>query len=329
MVDYTCILVTGGSGFIGSHLVDLLIEKGYRVVNYDILSYTVYPDANEDVKMNHNYSFVKGDILSRELLEDTIKSRKVDAIIHLAAETHVDNSFGNSIKFTTVNILGTHILLEVALRCGIKRFIHVSTDEVYGETNKLAHEIDSVLEPTNPYAATKASAEMIAKSYLRSFKLPVIITRGNNVYGPRQYPEKLIPKTICRLIDGKNPCIHGNGTNERNYLYVTDVARAFLVILERGSVGEVYNIGTQISRTNLTTVKDISRLMGGHTNIEFVHDRKFNDKRYQINNDKIQSLGWVPDIIWEDGLNTTIEWYSANMNKWEKLESALRPHPII
>jgi dTDP-glucose 4,6-dehydratase len=255
--------------------------------------------------------------------------------MHFAAQSHVDNSFGNSFAFTKVNIFGTHVLLEAAYRCGIKRFIHVSTDEVYGENDGEHHNEEMVLEPTNPYSATKAGAEFIAKSYLRSFKLPLIITRGNNVFGPHQYPEKLIPKFICRLQRGLPCCIHGNGENTRSFIFVEDVAKAFDLILHKGTVGEIYNIGINVEQSNLKVAKDILELFDLTEKekelIVFVEDRKYNDRRYAIDSSKLNRLGWAPETEWKDGLKKTIDWYRTNSENWGRtaLETALRAHPNL
>ena len=243
------ILITGGAGFIASHVVIRLVKNypQYNIVNMDMLSYcscheNVLSAIGEEAP---NYKFVKGDICSSDLVSYVLRTEKIDTILHFAAQTHVDNSFGNSFQFTKHNIMGTHVLLEAAKNAGIHRFIHVSTDEVYGEgrENEAGMVEAATLEPTNPYAATKAGAEFLVKAYQRSFKLPAIMTRGNNVYGPHQFPEKLIPKFTNQLLRGRAVTLHGDGSNTRNFLFVEDVAEAFDVLLHRGRVGEIYNIG--------------------------------------------------------------------------------------
>lgn len=255
--------------------------------------------------------------------------------MHFAAQTHVDNSFGNSFQFTENNIMGTHVLLESAKVAGIKRFIHVSTDEVYGEqrADQDAMDEEQVLEPTNPYAATKAGAEFLAKSYHRSFGMPIIVTRGNNVYGPHQYPEKLIPKFINQLSRGRKVTLHGTGSNKRNFLFVEDVARAFEIILFKAKVGQIYNIGGSNERTNIDVAKDLIRLSGlrgagkEEEMITFVEDRVFNDFRYHINSDRLFQLGWREQMAWEDGLKQTFDWYQKNSNRFGNIDSALEAHP--
>jgi len=346
------ILITGGSGFIGSHVVQLLVKKypNYKIVNLDKLDYCTSPENLKSITDFPNYKFIHGNILSVDLVNYLLKEEQIDTIMHFAAQTHVDHSFANSIYFTETNVLGTHKMLEAAKTADIKRFIHVSTDEVYGETVGLmegANKEEKVLEPTNPYAATKAGAEFLVKAYHKSFNLPTIITRGNNVYGPFQYPEKLIPKFVCLLLSNRPCCIHGEGNNFRNYVFVTDVAAAFDTILHKGTTGQVYNIGTSFEISNLQVAYDIIHIFTGdqyHSNkelteeqkkklqkyITFVEDRKFNDFRYKINSEKLNALGWYPKVNWIEGLEKTVEWYRHHRYSWGEaaLATALEPHPI-
>jgi dTDP-glucose 4,6-dehydratase len=327
------ILVTGGAGFIASHVVLLLVKKypNYKIVNYDKLDYCSCLANLKEIETSPNYKFVKGDIQSVDLVSHILKTEQIDTILHFAAQTHVDNSFGNSLKFTETNVLGTHILLEAARVFQIKRFIHVSTDEVYGENEGDDFDEEKVLEPTNPYAATKAGAEFIVKSYHRSFGLPVIITRGNNVYGPHQYPEKLIPKFICLLQRDRPLTLHGNGSHKRTFVYVSDVAKAFDIILHQGAVGQIYNIGSNMEFSNLEIaikLLEMFELLGQKDNyLTFVTDRVFNDKRYAINSEKLKKLGWKPETEFEVGLRETIRWYLSHSKNWPAVESALKPHP--
>jgi UDP-glucose 4,6-dehydratase len=253
-----------------------------------------------------------------------LEEERIEVVMHFAAQTHVDNSFGNSIEFTKNNILGTHVLLECVKSYGkITKFIHVSTDEVYGEQtiDETPRIEKSILEPTNPYAATKASAEFLVKSYAKSFGIPVIITRGNNVYGPHQFPEKMIPRFICQLFQNKPITIHGRGESRRNFLYVEDVARAFETILFHGQIGECYNIGG----TNEFSVYNVAQMLIAKINDEipecgvnftFVEDRPFNDFRYSIDSTKLHELGWVEQKSWDDGLQETIQWYFKHRNRY-------------
>ena len=267
-----------------------------------------------------------------------LKSENIDTVLHFAAQTHVDNSFGNSFDFTQNNIMGTHVLLETVKAVGtIRRFLHVSTDEVYGESSYESNEANvertSLLEPTNPYSASKAAAEMLVMAYGRSYKVPYIITRGNNVYGPHQYPEKAIPKFIILAQNGSRIPIHGDGKATRSYMHVRDAASAFDHILHKGTIHEVYNIGALEERTVLSVAEDIGIMMNQDVLglVEHVNDRKFNDRRYFIDCTKLQGLGWAQTVSWEEGLKETIEWYLENGDKsgyWEDLSSALVPHPV-
>jgi len=309
-----------------------------QIVCLDKLDYCSSLRNLDAVKDKPNFKFIKGNLCSADLLSYVLQTEKIDTIIHAAAQTHVDNSFGNSFAFTENNVLGTHVLAEAAKKAGIKRFVHVSTDEVYGssyEEDPCRKEGD-VLEPTNPYAATKAAAESIVRSYWYSFKMPVIVTRGNNVFGPHQYPEKVIPKFVRRMINDLPVCIHGDGSNSRHYIYVEDVASAFDTILHKGVDGEVYNIGCDDEFTNLEVAKLLVRAVKPEIaeedvskHIIHVEDRAFNDVRYFIDSSKLQSLGWQCEISFEEGLRRTIEWYRNVDRKWWPIgtDSALAPHP--
>jgi len=327
------ILITGGAGFIASHVVIHFVKKypHYNVVNLDKLDYCSSLMNLKDIENCPNYKFVQGNICSSDLVKYILTTEKIDTILHFAAHTHVDNSFGNSFQFTENNILGTHVLLEASKAYGkIQRFVHVSTDEVYGDIHTgEGVEHTSVLQPTNPYAATKAGAEFLVQAYQNSFRLPTIITRGNNVYGPHQYPEKLIPKCICLLARKRPTFIHGNGKNLRNFLFVEDAAEAFDVIAHKGTIGQIYNIGTDFEVSNLDVAKSLIKKFGYSEEeyIRFVEDRPFNDSRYKINSDKLLRLGWKPKTSWEDGLQRTIDWYMKNMGNWGTLDSALVAHP--
>ena len=333
------ILVTGGAGFIASHVVIQLVKNfpQYKVVNFDKMDYCSSLRNLDEIAHYRNYKFIKGNLTSGDLLRYVLETEEIDTIIHAAAQTHVDNSFGNSFAFTENNVMGTHVLVETAKCHGIKRFIHVSTDEVYGSSyeGEARHVETDVLEPTNPYAATKAAAENIVKSYWHSYKLPLIITRGNNVYGPHQYPEKVIPKFVRRLVAGESCCIHGDGSNSRHFIYVGDVAAAFVKILHKGVEGETYNIGCEEEFTNLEVAeKLVKAVLPDIKNVKdrITHhaDRPFNDVRYYINSSKLMSLGWKPEVAFEDGLKKTVEWYKNVSADWWDIgtDSALAPHPV-
>ncbi|KAH6785328.1 hypothetical protein C2S51_037783 [Perilla frutescens var. frutescens] len=329
------ILITGAAGFIASHVANRLVRNypEYKIIVLDKLDYCSSLKNLLPSNISPNFKFVKGDIGSADLVNYLLITENIDTIMHFAAQTHVDNSFGNSFEFTKNNIYGTHVLLEACKVTGqIRRFIHVSTDEVYGETDEDAlvgnHEASQLL-PTNPYSATKAGAEMLVMAYGRSYGLPVITTRGNNVYGPNQFPEKLIPKFILLAMRGKTLPIHGDGCNVRSYLYCEDVAEAFEVVLHKGEVGHVYNVGTKKERRVIDVAQDICKLfnMDPDKSIEFVENRPFNDQRYFLDDQKLKQLGWSERTTWEDGLRKTIDWYTSNPDWWGDVSGALIPHP--
>jgi len=309
------LLVTGGCGFIGSNFINYIFDKQkYNIINLDALYYCANENNVKDhIRNSEFYHFIKGNINDKKLLYNLLRDYKITQIIHFAAQSHVDNSFSVPLQYTYDNIQGTHTLLEEVRSYGkIDRFIHVSTDEVYGESMLEADEAhkteQSVLCPTNPYAATKAGAELIAQSYNHSFKMPIIITRGNNVYGENQYPEKVIPRFIKLLKENKKVTIQGDGNVVRAFLHAYDTARAFEIILEKGIIGEIYNIGCDANMEY--TVKDVAHIlikMIKNTEkyddwIEYVEDRPFNDKRYYISNQKLKDLGWDIKINFVEGL---------------------------
>ncbi|XP_058113167.1 trifunctional UDP-glucose 4,6-dehydratase/UDP-4-keto-6-deoxy-D-glucose 3,5-epimerase/UDP-4-keto-L-rhamnose-reductase RHM1-like [Magnolia sinica] len=329
------ILITGAAGFIASHLTNRLIRNypNYKIVALDKLDYCSSLKNLIPARSSSNFKFVKGDIASADLVNHLLVAEGIDTIMHFAAQTHVDNSFGNSFEFTNNNIYGTHVLLEACkVTRQINRFIHVSTDEVYGETDVYAdvgNPEASQLLPTNPYSATKAGAEMLVMAYRQSYGLPTITTRGNNVYGPNQFPEKLIPKFILLAMKGEPLPIHGDGSNVRSYLYCEDVAEAFEVILHQGAVGHVYNIGTKRERRVIDVAEDVCKLFHQDASsvIKFVENRPFNDKRYFLDDQKLKKLGWEERTTWEDGLKMTMEWYTKNPDWWGDVTGALLPHP--
>ena len=312
------ILVTGGCGFIASNFINYFLDRhqNFRIINIDAMYYCAKEENIEKkIRESNNYVFIKGSITNRQLLNLIFKTYEIDTILHFAAQSHVDNSFSNPLQYTQDNILGTHTLLECIREYGkIEKFIHISTDEVYGENHNDIKNEKSILNPTNPYSATKAAAEMLVNSYVYSYNIPTIITRGNNVYGPRQYPEKLIPKFILALKNGEKCTIHGEGKTERSFLYVSDVVRAFELILFFGKLGEIYNIGTDKEYSVLDITKNLVKIMKKDDNIdnyvEYVEDRKYNDKRYFICFDKLIRMGWEQKVFLEEGLKKTIEYYN-------------------
>jgi len=317
------LLVTGGCGFIGSNYINYIFEKynDFNIINIDAMYYCASENNIDcNVRNSKRYTLIKGNLCSYDLVYHVIVSYKIDYVIHFAAQSHVQNSFEDALQYTKDNVFGTHNLLEAARKYGkVKKFIHVSTDEVYGESMIEHHETkkteESILCPTNPYAATKASAELIAQSYYYSFNMPIIITRGNNVYGPNQYPEKIIPRFIKLLSENKKVTIQGDGSNVRAFIHVYDVVKAFDIILEKGVIGEIYNIGSDDNEEY--TVKYVAEMLinkikktDNHDDyIEYITDRPFNDKRYYISNQKIKNLGWDITENFDEGINKLIETY--------------------
>lgn len=264
----------------------------------------------------------------------------IDTVLHFAAQSHVDLSFGNSYGFTHTNVYGTHVLLESAKKVGITRFIHISTDEVYGEVKEDGDELleSSILAPTNPYAASKAAAEMLVQSYQKSFKLPVIIVRSNNVYGPHQYPEKIIPKFACLLRRGQPVVLHGDGRPTRRYLYAGDAADALDTILHKGATGQIYNVGSNDEVANITLCSMLLTSMDiPHSTpesfrkwVKYTHDRPYNDRRYAVDVSKLKKLGWTQRTGIEEGLNITVEWYARfGESWWGNITHVLTPFPVV
>ena len=300
------LLVTGGCGFIGSNFINYFFHKhkNINIYNLDAMYYCADEmNIQEEIRNSERYKLIKGNLCSFDLLNHILSIYQIDTIIHFAAQSHVQDSFTDSFKYTNDNILGTHTLLEASRLYGkITKFIHISTDEVYGESlfseDEEKKNEQSILCPTNPYAATKAAAELIAGSYRISFNLPIIITRGNNVYGKNQYPEKLIPRFIELLKEDKKVTIQGDGSNVRAFLHAIDVASALDHILEKGKIGEIYNIGSDDDKeyTVLEIAQILIKLIKNTDNynewIEYIDDRPFNDKRYYISNEKVKRLGW-------------------------------------
>ena len=301
------LLITGGCGFIASNFINYFAIKypNINIINIDAMYYCANEsNISENIRNSDRYIFIKGNIRSEDLVNHILNHYQIDHVIHFAAQSHVQTSFNDALLYTNDNILGTHILLECCRKYNkIKKFIHVSTDEVYGESindiNELQKTEQSILCPTNPYAASKAGAELMAQSYAHSFKMPIIITRGNNVYGPNQYPEKLIPKFIKLLKENKPVTIQGKGDSVRSFLHSFDTATAFETILMKGKIGEIYNIGCDehMEYSVLEISKILIKLLKNTDDydkwITYIEDRPFNDQRYYISNQKLKDLGWV------------------------------------
>lgn len=328
------VLITGGCGFIPSNFVNYIVKK-YPDVNFVNIDALYYCASLKNITVNDcsNYKFIKGNICSENLISHILENYQIDTVIHFAAQSHVENSFSTPMQYTKDNVFGTHNLLECVRKYGkIEKFVHCSTDEIYG-TNMISDNEegikteDSIICPTNPYAATKACAELLVMSYYHSFKLPVVITRGNNVYGPRQYPEKVIPRFIMLLNEGKKCTIQGDGSNVRAFIHAHDTVTAFETILHKGVIGEIYNIGCEEEFSIMDVVKILVKKMKGSDNYEewitYIKDRNINDVRYYISNEKLKSLGWKQTIFFDEGINETIDWYTKQIDPnthWDKVD---------
>jgi dTDP-glucose 4,6-dehydratase len=319
------ILVTGGAGFIGSNFVRYFLRAHPEsaVLNLDKLTYAGNLDNLAEVEAQANYQFVRGDIGDTALVESLL-DQQVAAIMHFAAESHVDRSIADARDFVRTNVLGTYSLLEAARRKRIPRFVHVSTDEVYGSLGpgEVAEE-RAPLKPNSPYAASKAAADLLVRSFWQTYQFPAIITRSSNNYGPNQFPEKLIPLMITNALEGKRLPIYGDGLNERDWIFVEDHCCALDRILEAGQPGEIYNIGSGRPVTNLEIVRRLLRIMGRPEDLlEFVEDRPGHDRRYALDTNKIRGeLGWEPAVGLEAGLTQTVHWYGTHPAWVEKTKS--------
>jgi UDP-glucose 4,6-dehydratase len=314
------IFITGSAGFIGSHLSEKLFYK-YKKCNfilYDKITYAANKFYIQNIIKKKNVKFIKNDLLNFNALEKNLQN--VDLAINVAAESHVDNSFGNSLVFTKTNTLGTHFFLEACRKQKVNRIIHVSTDEVYGENLGIPFKEEQFLNPTNPYSASKAAADMIVNAYKKSYNMNISTLRANNIYGIRQYPEKLIPKTIFCLLTNKKMPIHGNGNNYRHYLSVDDFCDGVIKIIENGKLNEIYNIASD----KHYKVKDIVKIIAKNlnkdfkTNIKFVKDRPFNDKIYKINCNKLKKLNWKVKRNLINDISIICDWYKSNINLFIK-----------
>ena len=306
------LLVTGGAGFIGSNFIRyLLSRRGFQVVNFDLLTYAGNLQNLAGLQAGDNYRFIRGDIASREQVAGALDPG-IDAIVHFAAESHVDRSILDASAFVRTNVLGTQNLLETARRQGISRFIQVSTDEVYGSLpggGKFTE--DSPLAPNSPYAASKAAADLLARAYHRTYGLAVVTTRCGNNYGPHQFPEKLIPLMVSNALDDEPLPLYGDGLYTRDWIHVLDHCRALEAILLEGRDGAVYNIGADGERTNLEVARRILGILGKSEDlISFVADRPAHDRRYAVDSSRLRlELGWSPRIRFEEGLDETVRWY--------------------
>jgi len=311
------LLVTGGAGFIGSAFIRLVLgtNPSVSILNLDKLTYAGNLENLECVAGNPRYRFVRGDICDTALVNRVLEEWPVDAIVHFAAESHVDRSILSPEPVFETNLRGTFTLLEAARRRRVQRFLHVSTDEVYGSIPEpYAADESYPLRPASPYSASKAGSDLLALSYFTTYRLPVVVTRASNNYGPYQFPEKLIPLMISNALEGKPLPVYGDGMNVRDWLYVDDHCRAILAALEKGREGEVYNIGGNCSLPNIEVVRKILKATGrGEDLIRFVTDRPGHDRRYALSSEKImRETGWSPQVAFENGIQQTIAWYQEN-----------------
>jgi dTDP-glucose 4,6-dehydratase len=312
------IFITGGAGFIGSNFIRhvLSLNKGYKIVNFDKLTYAGNLANLESVADHPDYSFVRGSICDASAAEEAM--RGCDAVVHFAAESHVDRSIYEPAPVIDTNVTGTFVMLQLARKLNIERFVHISTDEVYGDMapGAFANE-SSPLQPSSPYSASKASSDLLVLSYVRTYGFPGLITRSSNNYGPYQFPEKFLPLMITNIFDDKPLPIYGDGKQQRDWLHVEDNCRGVLAVLERGRIGEVYNIGGLDVEENLTIARTLLRLIGKPESLlSYVKDRPGHDRRYALHCDKMEKdLGWKPAVPLEEGLRQTIAWYQAN-GKW-------------
>ncbi len=315
-------LITGGAGFIGSNFIHYIMQRheNIRVINLDKLTYAGNLDNLKDVAKDSRYQFHKGDICDTEIVDPLV--RDADVVINFAAESHVDRSIGKPDDFIRTDIFGTFVLLEAARKYGVEKFIQISTDEVYGSTLDESFKESNPLMPSSPYSASKAGADRLAYSYFVTYKMPVLITRCSNNFGPYQYPEKLISLFITNALEGKKLPVYGDGKNIRDWIYVEDHCRAIDFVHSAGSDGEVYNIGAGNEKTNLEITNLILTSLGKSPDlIVFVNDRLGHDRRYSLNCDKIKALGWQPKHTFEQGMDATIRWYYKNQWWWEKIKS--------
>lgn len=319
-------LVTGGAGFIGSNFVHYMLQKypDYRITNIDLLTYAGNLENLKDIENNPNYSFVKGNIANRELVDFLVKSRKIDVIVNFAAESHVDRSITDPDIFIKNNILGTQALLDVAKANNIDKYVQISTDEVYGSLGETGYFTEKTsLAPNSPYSASKAGADMIVRSYHETFGMNINITRCSNNYGPYHFPEKLIPLMITNALEDKSLPVYGKGDNVRDWLHVKDHCSAIDLVIHKGKPGEVYNIGGHNERRNIEIVELIIEKLGKSKDlIRFVADRLGHDKRYAIDPTKIMNdLGWRPQYTFDIGIEETIQWYLDNQDWWKRIKS--------
>ncbi|MEX2322692.1 MAG: dTDP-glucose 4,6-dehydratase [Acidimicrobiia bacterium] len=314
-------VVTGGAGFIGSNFIRhvLAAEPKAEVLNLDLLTYAGVQSTVDELDANDRHTFVRGDIRAPEVVDAVVAG--ADVVVHFAAESHVDRSISGPTEFLSTNVVGTGVVIDAARRHGVPRFVHVSTDEVYGSIADGFAPEDARLAPSSPYSASKAGADLLVASYTTTFDYPSITTRCTNNFGPYQFPEKVIPLFVTNLLDGKQVPLYGDGLNERDWLYVTDHCAAIHLLVDEGEPGETYNIGADNQLTNLDlTMRIIDALGADESRIEYVTDRPGHDRRYAVDTAKLRALGWKPVHGFEDGLAATVDWYRDRRDWWQPLK---------
>jgi len=321
--DPVKLLVTGGLGFIGSNFIRHMLNTHPEctITNLDAITYAGNPANLVDIKKDPRYSFVQGNICDRQIVNSVFSHHAIDTVVHFAAESHVDRSIHDSSAFVKTNVLGTQTLLETALHHKCLRFVHISTDEVYGSTAKESFKETDMLNPSSPYSASKAASDLLAYAFFITYGLPVIITRCSNNYGPYQFPEKLIPLFVTNLLDGKKVPVYGTGRNVRDWIHVGDHCRAIDFLIDKGNSGEIFNIGGENEKTNLEITEKILKLLKKDDSmIEHVKDRPGHDFRYSLDCSKLRRLGWKPSQSFEEGLTDTVSWYVQNEWWWRPLK---------
>ena len=318
------VLVTGGCGFIGSNFIRYLLSNNpsVTIVNLDALTYAGNPENLVDVEQDYGerYRFIHGDIRRAEDVEAAMSG--CDTVVHFAAESHVDRSIARAHDFITTNFEGTYVLLEEARRLGIGRFLHISTDEVYGSTDSGSFDETDRLAPSSPYSASKTAADLLVLSYHTTFGLPVVVTRSTNNFGPYQFPEKLIPLFVTNLLENKPVPLYGDGLNVRDWIYVLDNCRALETVLRHGGTGEIYNVGAANEVTNRFITTSVLEVLGaGEEMVNYVTDRPGHDRRYSVKTDKIRALGWAPERDFREALMDTVAWYRDNPGWWKILKA--------
>lgn len=323
-INYMCVLVTGGAGFIGSHFAKRAIQGGRRVIVLDKLTYAGNLENLKEIKNHPLLKFYRGDICNKKLVEKLLRKEGVEIIVNFAAETHVDRSILDAEAFIDTDVKGTFVLLQAARKIPIKLFIQVSTDEVYGSIPEGSFKETDALNPSSPYSASKAAGDRLAYSYWVTYRLPVIILRPCNIYGPNQYPEKFIPLFITNAIEDKKLPLYGDGKQVRDWLYVTDLCEAIELIIQKGTPGEVYNISppkADDEKNNLEIAHGILEILGKDRGlIQHVKDREGHDRRYSMSSSKLLQLGWKPRVGLEQGLKETVNWYLNNRPWWERIK---------